>query len=181
MGKSLLIGFIVVVTAFVWLFFVEEYGGTNYQCWRMIVINRFNIHRLLATFPYMCCIFIILFVSGSGMNTDRRLDDKNSLLKCMLINALIAASGVLFLLILQYGSSMLTGWGNAIFKQQSTGSVGGTSVGALDFAVGFPFIIGSMAAINTYFFKKTGNIWTGTLIGAVLAASMATTQFTFAI
>lgn len=178
-GKSFMLAMIVVVVAFVWLYFVEEFGGTNYQCWRVIVVNRFNIHRMAATIPYIICIFIILFVSGIGMNTERRLDDKNSLLKCMIINALIAASGVGFLLLVQYGGSILSGTGQAVFAQQSTGAVGGTSVGALDFAVGFPFIIGTMAAINTYFFRKSGNIWTGTFIGAVLAASMAVTQFTF--
>jgi dienelactone hydrolase len=177
--KSLLAAFIVVVAAFVWLYFVEEFGGTNYQCWRVIVINRFNILRITATIPYICCIFVILFFAGIGMNTERRLDDSKNLAACMLINALIAAGGVGLLLIIQYGGSVLSGTGQAVFAQQTTGAVGGTSVGALDFAVGFPFIIGSMAAINTYFFRKTGNIWTGTLIGAVLAASMATTQFTF--
>lgn len=180
-GKSLLAAFIIVLTAFVWLFFVEEYGGTNYQCWRFLVINRFNIHRLAATIPYIVCIFIILLTAGIGMNTERRLDDNKNIVMCMLINALIAAAGVGLLLIIQYGGSIISGTGQAVFAQSSTGAVGGTSVGALDFAVGFPFIIGFMAALNTYFFRKSGNVWLGSLIGAVLAASMATTQFTFAL
>ena len=60
---------------------------------------------------------------------------------------------------------IIRGEGNGIFHFAE----GQSSVGSLNFAFAFPFLMGSMGALNTYFFRKTGTIWPGSFLTALIA------------
>lgn len=170
-GKSFLLATLVAFAGFAWLGIVEAYTGVGYQFWILAVVTKTNSRRFLVAVPYMLCIFCVLFVSSIGMNTSRRLKDTGNetkdLLKNMAMNAAIAALPVALLLLYQYGGDYVIGTG-----QTPIPLVGG-SVGALNFAFGFPFLMGSMACINTYFYRKTGNVWTGVFLSAIVAGLLA--------
>ena len=174
-GKSLLIAVGTLAVILTWLDFSEKVFGVSYHFWIMANFESVSLARLWKAIPYMCVIFFILLVSGVAMNTGRRLPDTGSerrdMARNMALNAAVAALPVLILLVLQYGSCFLSGTGATLFPYGYT--TGQSSMGALNYAWGFPFLMGSMAAINTYFYRKTGNVWTGALIGALLAGALA--------
>lgn len=128
--------------------------------------------RLVKSVPYILVLFIVLFVNGIKMNTSRRLADTDNIRKDMIksvtVNALIAGAAVAILLIVNYGSCLLRqGCGVFHFTE------GHSSVGSLNFAFAFPFLMGSMGALNTYFFRKTGTVWLGAFLTAIIAGITA--------
>lgn len=170
-AKAFAVAAITVFVAFSWLSIVDAIFGVNYQFWILGIFSRVNVKRFFGAVPYMFVIFCVLFIAGIGMNTARRLPStgnaKRDMARDMAINCLIAAAPVAILLLIQYGGCWLIGTGYTPF------ALNGGSVGALNFAFGFPFLMGSMAIINTYFYRKTGSIWVGAFMGAMTAALCA--------
>lgn len=171
--KSFVLAATIAFIAFSWLAIVEAYTGSGYQFWILSVVHKTTATRFLVGIPYMLCIFFVLFISGIGMNTSRRLADTGNptkdLLKCMAFNALVAAAPVAILLIIQYSYMLASGVGASALL----GLGGNITVGSLNFAFNFPFLMGSMACINTYFHRKTGTVWTGAILGAIVAGLLA--------
>ncbi len=172
-AKAFVVAAVTVFAAFSWLAIADAVFGVNYQFWILGIFSRVSTKRFFGAVPYMFIIFFVLFIAGIGMNTARRLpctgNAKRDMARDMAINALIAAAPVAILLLIQYGGCWLIGTGFTPFALQ------GGSVGALNFAFGFPFLMGSMAIINTYFYRKTGSIWVGAFMGAMTAALCAYT------
>lgn len=170
-AKAFAVAALTVFFAFSWLAIVDTIFGVNYQFWILGIFSRVNVKRFFGAIPYMFVIFCVLFIAGIGMNTARRLpgtgNAKRDMARDMAINCLIAAAPVAILLLIQYGGCWLIGTGFTPF------ALNGGSVGALNFAFGFPFLMGSMAIINTYFYRKTGSIWVGAFMGAMTAALCA--------
>lgn len=170
-AKTFAVAALTVFFAFSWLGIVDAVFGVNYQFWILGVFSRINVKRFFGAVPYMFVIFCVLFISGIGMNTSRRLlssgNEKKDMARDMAINCLIAAAPVAILLLIQYGGCWLIGTGFTPF------ALNGGSVGALNFAFAFPFLMGSMAIINTYFYRKTGSVWVGAFMGAMTAALCA--------
>ncbi len=178
-GKYVLKAFGTALTIFVlfmvWLAFSEEFFGVAYHSWILANVESVCLTRIFKAIPYMFCVFFALFVSGIGMNTGRRLkptgNDRKDLIKNMAMNAGIAAFPVALLLILQYGAGAISPVGATFFPYGFT--TGQSSMGALNYAWGFPFLMGSMASLNTYFYRKTGTVWVGALTGALIAGALA--------
>lgn len=174
-GKAFLAAVGVVAAFLCWLSFMEDLTGVSYHFWIVANVESVGLERLFKAIPYMFAIFCVLLVAGIGMNTGRRLPDTGNarvdLARNMALNVAVAAFPALILLVLQYGSCWLSGNGSTIFPYGFT--TGQTSMGALNYAWGFPFLMGSMAAINTFFYRKTGTVWMGALIGAILAGALA--------
>lgn len=174
-GKAFLAAVAVVAAFLCWLAFIEDLTGISYHFWIIANVERVSLGRLFSAIPYMFVIFCVLMMAGVGMNTGRRLPDTGNervdMARNMALNVAVAAFPVLILLVLQYGSCWLSGNGSTIFPYGFT--TGQTSMGALNYAWGFPFLMGSMAAINTFFYRKTGTVWMGALIGAMLAGALA--------
>lgn len=170
-AKAFTVAAITVFVVFSWLAIVDAIFGVNYQFWILGIFSRVNVKRFFGAVPYMFIIFCVLFIAGIGMNTARRLPStgnaKRDMARDMAVNCLIAAAPVAILLLIQYGGCWLIGTGYTPF------ALNGGSVGALNFAFGFPFLMGSMAIINTYFYRKTGSVWVGAFMGAMTAALCA--------
>lgn len=171
-GKGFALAVIVTAGFYLWLRFIDSYFGVSYQFMTFAQLTEVSPERLRKSIPYMCVLFVILFVNGIGMNTSRRVKDTDNptkdMIKACLINAAVAAAAVAILLLVNYGACFFNhGCGVFHFTE------GHSSVGSLNFAFAFPFLMGSMGAINTYFYRRTGTVWTGAFVTAMLAGITA--------
>ena len=171
--KSLLLAGSIAAIFYLWLEWIDYTFGVGYQFMTLAAFTEVSPERLSKSWSYILVLFCVLFVGAIGMNTSRRLKDTGSprkdMLKSIAVNALIAAAAVAILLIGNYGIMIIRGEGNGIFHFAE----GQSSVGSLNFAFAFPFLMGSMGALNTYFFRKTGTIWTGSFLTALIAGITA--------
>ena len=180
--RALLLAVITISTTYAWLTFVERTTGLNYQFWNMFVMSEATPKRLLASVPYCIILVLVMIVSNIGMNTTRRLaDDKNpskALFLQIVLNIGLAVGPILLLLLIQYGGGFIAG--SYPFPQFANPGVGGDiSTGCLDFAFGFPLIMGFTSGMSTYLYKKTGNIWIGAFISGILGGIVGTVAATF--
>ena len=171
--KSLVLALCVASIFYLWLQWIDGFFGIGYQFMTLAAFTEVSPERLAKAWSYILVLFCVLFVGAIGMNTSRRLketgDPRKDMAKAIALNALIAAAAVGLLLLSNYGIMILRGEGNGIFHFAE----GQSSVGALNFAFAFPFLMGSMGAINTYYFRKTGTIWTGVFLTALIAGITA--------
>jgi pimeloyl-ACP methyl ester carboxylesterase len=180
-GRAFLLACIVVAAVFAWVRFVETFMGINYQIWNVLNISEIPPQRFLKAIPFICCNIVIMLAANIGMNTTRRLADTGNpakdMAKAVALNVLVSAGVVTFLLLVQYG----IGWATTqyIMPQLQNLGGGGTSAGSLDFAFGFPLIMGFSAGMSTYFYKKTNNIWLGLFISAIFGGFVGVVGATF--
>lgn len=170
--KGFVLALIVTTVFYMSLRVMDSYFGVSFQFMTLAALTEVSPERLRKAIPYICVLFIVLFVNGIGMNTSRRVKDSGNptrdMVKACLINAAVAASAVAILLIAHYGTCFFNhGCGIWHFTP------GHSSVGSLNFAFAFPFLMGSMGAINTYYYRKTGTVWTGAFVTAMIAGITA--------
>jgi hypothetical protein len=170
-GRALLLGFITAFIVFAWVALVESVFGINYQIWNILNISFIPANRLFQTIPFILCVVVIMFAANIGMNGSRRLAETGNpskdMAKQVVFNVLVAAGPVTLLLLLQYGIGWITG--KYMMPQLMNPGDGASSSGALDFAFGFPLIMGFSAGMSTYFYRKTNNIWIGLFVSAIMA------------
>lgn len=180
-GRAFVLALITVLTTYAWVAVVEDVSGLNYQIWNVLNISRIPANRIFAAIPFVCCTVIIMLAGNIGMNTSRRLADtgrpKRDMAVQVILNVFVSAGVVTGLLLAQYGIGQLTSV--YIMPQFENLGGGGTSSGALDFAFGFPLIMGFSGGMSTYFFRKTNNIWIGMFISAILGGLVGVIGATF--
>lgn len=167
-GKSVLLGLAVVCFFGLWMTAMEGYFGISYQVWNLSTYLKPSPERVVKSIPYMLIIFVVMF---SGNINQRVLPSTGNARRDMRIavtvNTVLTASALFFLLLVQYGGSFLYGTGEVFFKQK------GGSVGALDFAFGYCYMMGGTTGVVTYLYRKYGNV-----LPAVVACSMFAGLFT---
>lgn len=172
-GKSLLLALLVAALFYLWLQWIDGYFGIGYQFMTLAAFTEVSPERLMKAPPYILVLFVVLLVGAIGMNTARRLPETGKpgrdMAKAMAVNALIAAAPVAILLILNYGAMIVRGNGCGVFHF----TAGHSSIGSLNFVFAFPFLMGSMGVINTYFFRKTRSVWVGVFLTALIAGITA--------
>jgi hypothetical protein len=95
------------------------------------------------------------------------------------VNSFLTASALFFLLLIQYGGSMLIGDGTAIIPQIDIYGTGvNKSSGALDFAFGYCYMMGGTTGVVTYIYRKYGNIFLGVIPSAMFAGMVTLSAFT---
>lgn len=170
--RAFILACIVVAITYAWVRFVEVATGLNYQIWNVLCITEMTPYRLFWSIPIIICNIVNMFAANIGMNTSRRLaetgNEKMDMFKQVVLNVCVSAGVVTGLLILQYGIGWMTT--QYIMPQFQNLGGGGTSSGSLDFAFGFPLIMGFSAGMSTYFYKKTNNIWIGLFISAIFGS-----------
>lgn len=170
--RAFILACIVVAITYSWVRFVEVATGLNYQIWNVLCITELTPYRMLWSIPIIICNIVNMFAANIGMNTSRRLaetgNEKKDMFKQVVLNVCVSAGVVTGLLVVQYGIGWLTT--QYIMPQLQNLGGGGTSSGSLDFAFGFPLIMGFSAGMSTYFYKKTNNIWIGLFISAIFGS-----------
>lgn len=170
--RAFVLAVIVVLITYAWVRFVEVATGLNYQIWNVLCITELTPYRLFWSIPIILCNIVNMFAANIGMNTTRRLADtgneKKDMFRQVVLNVFVSAGVVTGLLLVQYG----VGWATThyIMPQFQNLGGGGTSSGSLDFAFGFPLIMGFSAGMSTYFYRKTNNIWIGMFISAIFGS-----------
>lgn len=183
LGKSLLMAITVVAVALVWLSSIEGFLGINYQFWNFATMLRPSSTRIVRSIPYVLLIFIAMLSGGIGMCTTRRLPETGRPMRDAVVsigvNALISAACLAVLLIVQYGGSLIVGTGQTLIPQIDIYGTGiNKSSGALDFAFGYCFMMGTMNGTITYLYRKCGTIWPGVILGAIFAGIVTMGGFT---
>lgn len=180
-GRALLLGCITAFTVFAWVALVESVFGINYQIWNILNISAIPANRLFKAIPFILCVMVIMFAANIGMNTSRRLAETGNpsrdMARQVILNVLVSAGAVTLLLLAQYGLGWITRM--YIMPQWMNPGGGGSSSGALDFAFGFPLIMGFSAGISTYFYRKTNNIWIGLFVSSIIAGIVGVVGATF--
>lgn len=179
-GRAFLLAVIVVAITYAWVRFVEVSTGLNYQIWNVLCITEITPYRLICSIPIILCNIVNMFAANIGMNTSRRLEETGNeawdMFRQVTLNVFVSAGVVTGLLLVQYG----IGWATTQYiMPQFKNVAGGTSSGSLDFAFGFPLIMGFSAGMSTYFYKKTNNIWIGLFISAIFGSLVGIAAATF--
>ena len=173
-GKAFIIG--LVCTAFfgLWMTAMEGFMGIDYQVWNLSTYLKPSPERVVKAIPYIIVIFIVMF---SGNISQRVLpstgNERKDMWIAVTVNTVLTASALFVLLLMQYGGSFLYGTGEVIFKQGA-----GKSVGALDFAFGYCYMMGGTTGVVTYLYRKHGNIWVGVIPCAIFAGVVTLSSFT---
>ena len=148
--------------------------GIDYQVWNLSTYLKPSPERVVKAIPYMIVIFIVMF---SGNISQRVLpstgNERKDMWIAVTVNTVLTASALFVLLLMQYGGSFLYGTGEVIFKQGA-----GKSVGALDFAFGYCYMMGGTTGVVTYLYRKHGNIWVGVIPCAIFAGVVTLSSFT---
>lgn len=180
--RAFLVGVIVTFAGFAWVYITEHYLGVCYNfrnVYAKAVFMEITPYRFVKAIPYALLLFVIMFSTTILMNTSNRIPDSGNpgkdMVLSMVINGLLGAAPLLILLIVQYGGCALINTGHTVFPQFN--NVGGnTSTGGLDFAAGFPIMMFVGNSMITFFYRKTGNHWTGSCIMGILMAFMSVTS-----
>lgn len=177
--RAFLLGVLISFMGFAWVHFTEHYLGVSYNFWNVFASASFieiTPYRFVKALPYAAILIVIMFLTTIMMNTSNRLPDSGNPSKDMVIaiivNGLLASAPILFLMLVQYGGCMILNDGRTVFPQFN--NLGGnTSTGGLDFASSFPIMMFVVNGIVTYFYRKTGNNWTGTFIAGIMASFLS--------
>lgn len=178
--KAFLLGVIVILIIFVWLWLIEGFLGINYQVWNLADYCAASPERLVRAIPYAIAIFIVMMI---GCSAQRILpstgNERRDTWIAVAYDTVMAALPLLILLVMQYGGSMIIGTGQTIIPQIDIyGNGMNTSVGALDYAFGYCYMMGGTTGAVTYLYRKYGNIWVGVFPAAIFAAFITLMSFT---
>lgn len=179
-AKGLLIGIICATIVFVWLGAMEQMTGINYQVWNLSTYLPLTTDRFFRAIPYVIIIFVVMFIG----NMNQRVlpstgNEQRDLHIAVAVNTVMTAAALAILLIIQYGGNLAIGTGQAVFPQIDVYGTGvNTSVGSLDFAFGYCYMMGGTTGVVTYIYRKYGNIWLGVIPAAIFAGLVTLSGFT---
>lgn len=179
-AKGLLIGVICATVVFVWLGALEQLTGINYQVWNLSTYLPLTTDRFFRAIPYVIIIFVVMFIG----NMNQRVlpstgNERRDLWIAVAVNTVMTAAALAILLIIQYGGNLAIGTGQAVFPQIDVYGTGvNTSVGSLDFAFGYCYMMGGTTGVVTYIYRKYGNIWLGVIPCAIFAGLVTLSGFT---
>ncbi len=162
-GRSFVLAVVVEVFAIMVLSLLEDLTGLTPHCW-FINFSGLALHRMKYV-PSYCIVYIVAFLlSALSMNVERRLADTGSetkdMVRAIVINVLLAAGGIVILLVVQW----IFGY-NAMVEPGAGNSFSGLVSHA---HFGLFVNIGVAAGINTFMYRKTGSIYSGAFISALL-------------
>lgn len=158
---SLAVEFVVIT----FLTVLEDLTGLTPHCW-FINFSPITTFRLKYVPAYYIIYLVCFLMSSLSMNVERGLpssgDERKDTIKAIVVNSLIAAAGFGILLLVQwfFGYNAMTEAGQKLALNN-----------LVDHSqFGLSITIGVVAGINTYLYRKTGTIWTGAFVVAILIA-----------
>lgn len=156
--KSIVLAIAVVVFAYLLLGAAALIFGIDFRFWVVAVKLMSSLHFriFLSYLPFFLIFFLILGVALHGQLRLMVGNEDAPMWRAMLANVGLLVTGIIVLLLVQYIPLMM---GGPLPLEQSL-----LTIVAFQF-VGLLTIVG---VIMTYFFRKTGTIYTGALISAML-------------
>lgn len=175
-GKAFLMALIVVSFFGLWMTAMEGFLGNSYQVWNLSACLKPSPARIIKAIPYMIIIFVVM---APGNINQRVLpstgNERRDTWIAVAVNTVLTASALFVLLVIRYGGNMMIGTGQAVFAQMTLPGINGTSVGALDFAFGYCYMMGGTTGVVTYIYRKYGNV-----VPAVITCAIFRGLFTLA-
>ena len=172
-GKSFIMGVIVVCFFGLWMTAMEGFLGINYQVWNLSTYLKPSASRVIDSIPYMIIIFVVMF---SGNINQRVLPSTGNERKdtwiAVTVNTVLTASALFVLLVIQYGGSLILGTGQVPFEGHNG------STGALDFAFGYCYMMGGTTGVVTYIYRKYGNVLIAVIPCAIFCGLFTLAAFT---
>ena len=172
-GKAFVMGLIVTCAFGLWMTAMEGFLGIDYQVWNLSTYLKPSPERIVKAIPYMLIIFTVM---GLGNVNQRVLpstgNERKDMWIAVAVNTIFTASALFFLLVVQYGGSLMMGTGQVPFAGD------GGSTGALDFAFVYCYMMGGTTCVVTYLYRKYGNVIAGVIPCAMFAGLFTLVGFT---
>lgn len=164
-AKSLLLSVIIVSVFFLVLSLIEWVTGYTPRI-AFIIFSSITLRRLTKVPVYLLCYLVAFGVSAMSMNIERRLPDSGNETKdtvvAVCVNVLLAAAPIAILLLVEHLGGFLQ-----MVEPCARNTLSNIVMHPY---YGLPFVVGVAAGVNTYFYRKTGTIWTGAFVSAILTA-----------
>ncbi len=158
------IGIITTILLFTWVAVVIDITGINYSANAFAYFTRMTPQRFVRGLPYLVVILPIVLLININIATVRRFKDSGSEVKDtvrdIIYNILLATVPLMTIMFCYYGVGMIRGTG--------IGLLPGAWQTAINYTLGFPFMMGSSVGISTFLNRKTGNIWAGVFTATLI-------------
>ena len=120
--------------------------------------------RFLRGIPYLIVILPIVLMININIATVRRFPDTGhetrDTIRDIVYNILLATIPLMVIMFCYYGVGLIRGTG--------IGLLPGPWQTAINYTLGFPFMMGSSVGISTFLNRKTGNIWAGVFTATLI-------------
>ncbi len=179
-AKAFLMGILILIIIFTWMWLIEGFLGINYQIWNLSTYLRMPAMRIPRAIPYAIIIFTVMFTGNMSQRVfPSSGNETKDMIIAVTVNMVLTAGALFILLLIQYGGSMVIGTGVTLIPQIDIYGTGkNTSCGALDFAFGYCYMMGGTTGVVTYIYRKYGNIWAGVIPAAMFAGFVTLSGFT---
>lgn len=159
-----IIGVITTVVLFTWIAAVINVTGINYSANAFAYFTRITPERLIRAIPYLIVILPIVLVININVATVRRFPDTGhetrDTIRDVAYNIALAIIPLMIIMFCYYGVGLIRGTG--------IGLLPGPWQTAINYMLGFPFMMGSSVGISTFLYRKTGNIWAGVFTATLI-------------
>ena len=159
-----IIGVITTVVLFTWIAAVINVTGINYSANAFAYFTRITPERLIRAIPYLIVILPIVLVININVATVRRFPDTGhetrDTIRDVVYNIALAIIPLMIIMFCYYGVGLIRGTG--------IGLLPGPWQTAINYTLGFPFMMGSSVGISTFLYRKTGNIWAGVFTATLI-------------
>ena len=160
LGKSLLLAFLIISGAYLLLNICDWAFKTDFRFWvvavKLLSPLQFRI-ALAYVFPFALYSVILGLVLHGQLRNGTAKEGPLPLRRALVTNALLLIAGVTLLILVQY--IPLLGGGTLANPAESLLSI---------VAFQFVFVLAVAGLISTYFFYRTGHIWVGAFVNAML-------------
>lgn len=158
------IGIITTIVLFAWVAVVIDITGINYSANAFAFFTRMTPQRFLRGLPYLVVILPIVLMININIATIRRFPDTGNetrdTIRDIVYNILLATVPLMTIMFCYYGVGLIRGTGIGLLP-------GGWQT-AINYTLGFPFMMGSSVGISTFLNRKTGNIWAGVFTATLI-------------
>lgn len=159
-----IIGIITTVVLFTWIAAVINVTGINYSANAFAYFTRITPERLIRAIPYLIVILPIVLVININVATVRRFPDSGKetrdTVRDIIYNIALATIPLMIIMFCYYGVGLIRGTGEALLSAPWQT--------AINYTLGFPFMMGSSVGISTFLYRKTGNIWAGVFTATLI-------------
>ena len=159
-----IIGVVTTIVLFTWIAAVINVTGINYSANAFAYFTRIPPERLIRAIPYLIVILPIVLVININVATVRRFPDTGhetrDTIRDVVYNIALAIIPLMIIMFCYYGVGLIRGTG--------IGLLPGPWQTAINYTLGFPFMMGSSVGISTFLYRKTGNIWAGVFTATLI-------------
>lgn len=154
-GKSFLLAFLVVLSGYVTLLLTAFFFQTDYRFW-VFAVKPMNLLQFRTTLSYIIPFIFFFMISGTILFGQLRRDTLSFGIE-MLVNVVLLVVGYVGLLLYQYIPLL-------------SGGTLANPVEPLWTIIAFQFLplMTIVALVQTYFYRKTGHIYVGSFVSAMI-------------